>query len=191
MEIARLVLYSLLAYLVGSVPFSYLVARARGVDIRTVGSGNVGATNVARSVGYPWGALALLLDAAKGVLSASLSGAWSLPLWPAAFAVVGHNWSLFMGMKSGKGVATSLGILFVVSWPVALVAIALWGLIASLTRTVSVASVASLLSSPLLLWLGGSAPGTILLMAGLGLLAAFQHRENFQRLLEGTERRLG
>ena len=187
----KYVLFALSAYLWGSIPFSYLVARAKGVNLKRVGSGNVGATNVARSVGLPYGVLAFFLDWGKGVLAAWLALRWGLPVWLSAFAVAGHNWSPFMGFKSGKGVATTLGILAVLSWPVFLLTLGVWVGLAALTRYVSVASVTALLLSPLWLWLFGASGESIGLMLGLGLLSAFQHRENFRRLLRGEEHRLG
>jgi glycerol-3-phosphate acyltransferase PlsY len=161
------------------------------VDIRRVGSGNVGATNVARSVGLPYGVLAFLLDWAKGIVAALMVLWGGLPIWTAGFAVVGHNWSLFMGLRSGKGVATSLGILVVISWPVFLITLALWMVIAALTRYVSVASVTALLLSPLWLWAFRATPESVGLMAALALLSTFQHRENFRNLLRGREHKLG
>lgn len=187
---AQWALFSLLAYLIGSIPFSYLIARARGVDLRRVGSGNVGATNVARSVGLPYGVLAFLLDWGKGVLTAGLAGYWGVPIWLAGFAVVGHDWSLFMGLRSGKGVATSLGLLMVLSWPAFLLTVGLWALVAWLTRYVSVASVSALLLSPLWLYLLKAPWEAVGLMIALGALSVFQHRENFRRLLRGQEHRL-
>lgn len=156
-----------------------------------MGSGNVGATNVARSVGLPYGVLAFLLDGSKGTLTALLALWGGLPLWTAGFAVVGHTWSLFLGLRSGKGVATTLGILVVISWPVFLITLALWMVIAALTRYVSVASVTALLLSPLWLWILRAAPEAVGLMAALALLSAFRHRENFRNLLQGREHRIG
>lgn len=187
----RYVLFALLAYLLGSIPFSYLIARAKGIDLKRVGSGNVGATNVARSVGLPYGVLAFLLDGGKGALAAWLALWWGLPVWLSAFAVAGHNWSAFMGFRSGKGVATTLGILAVLSGPAFLLTLAVWVGLAALTRYVSIASVTALLLSPLWLWLLRSPPESAGLLLGLGLLSAFQHRENFRRLLRGEEHRLG
>jgi glycerol-3-phosphate acyltransferase PlsY len=187
---AQWTLFSLLAYLIGSIPFSYLIARARGVDLRRVGSGNVGATNVARSVGLPYGVLAFLLDWGKGVLTAGLAEYWGVPIWLAGFAVVGHDWSLFMGLRSGKGVATSLGLLMIISWPAFLLTVGLWALVAWLTRYVSVASVSALLLSPLWLYLFKTPGEAVGLMIALGALSVFQHRENFRRLLRGQEHRL-
>ncbi len=160
------------------------------MDLTRVGSGNVGATNVARSVGLPYGILALLLDAGKGAISAYLATVWSVPIWLSALAVAGHNWSIFLRFRSGKGVATSLGILLVLSEPVLLITLVLWALIAGVTRYVSIASVTALIISPLaLLVLGGSAEA-VGLMAVLAVLSAFQHRENFQRLIRGEEHKL-
>jgi len=189
--ILRPLLFSLLAYLIGAIPFSYLIAKARGVDLKRVGSGNVGATNVARSVGLPYGILALLLDGAKGALVAHLALRWALPLWPCVFAVVGHNWSAFLGFRSGKGVATSLGILAVISWPTFLVTLLTWGAIAGITRYVSVASVSALLLSALWLALFRAPAEAVGLLALLGLMSALRHRENFRRLIRGEEHRLG
>ncbi len=187
----KYVLFALAFYLLGAIPFSYLIARAKGVDVKRVGSGNVGATNVARSVGLPYGVLAFLLDWGKGVLSAWLALQWGLPVWLSAFAVAGHNWSPFLGFKSGKGVATTLGILAVLAWPVFLLTLAVWILLAVLTRYVSIASVIALLLVPI--WLRAlQAPSEgVWLMLGLGVLSAFQHRENFRRLVRGEEHRWG
>jgi len=183
-------LFSLLAYLLGSIPFSFLIARAQGVDLRSVGSGNIGATNVARSLGVAYGALALLLDGAKGFTAAYLASLWGFPIWLSAFSVVGHNWSIFMGLRSGKGVAASLGILLLISWPVLLLTLAIWGLVAWATRYISLASVSALIISPLMLLAWGGSVEEISLMAALGLLSALRHRENFKRLIRGEEFRL-
>ncbi len=189
-DLSTLLLYALFSYLLGAIPFSLFLARARGVDLTRVGSGNVGATNVARSVGLPYGILALLLDAGKGAISAYLATVWSVPIWLSALAVAGHNWSIFLRFRSGKGVATSLGILLVLSEPVLLITLVLWALIAGVTRYVSIASVTALIISPLaLLVLGGSAEA-VGLMAVLAALSVFQHRENFQRLIRGEEHKL-
>lgn len=189
-DLPTLLAYSLLSYGLGSAPFSYLIAKARGIHLPQVGSGNVGATNVARSVGLPYGLLALALDAAKGALSAYLATAWSLPIWLSVFSVAGHNWSIFLRFKSGKGVATSLGILLVLSWSALLLTLALWGLVAWATRYVSIASVGALLVTPLWLAIGGASTEAIALMAALAVLSAFQHRENFRKLLRGEEHKL-
>ncbi|MBI1729849.1 glycerol-3-phosphate 1-O-acyltransferase PlsY [Candidatus Acetothermia bacterium] len=181
------VLFSILNYLIGSIPFSYLIAKAKGVDPRLVGSGNVGATNVARSVGPQFGIAALLLDIAKGFGAAILTTNFSQPIWISGFAVAGHNWSLFLGFKSGKGVATTLGILLAISWPAFLITIAFWGVLALITRYVSIASVIALLAAPIAIGLLDGISTAVWLMAVLGILSVIQHKENFSRVRHGTE----
>ncbi len=185
--IVELFLFAALNYLLGSIPFSFLVARAKGIDPRQVGSGNVGATNVARSVGIFYGVIALLLDIAKGVFSLLITSYFSQPIWISGFAVAGHNWSLFLGFKAGKGVATTLGVLLAISWQAALITAAIWGGLTWLTRYVSIGSVIALLSAPVTLWLLGNSPEAMGLMAVLALISIFQHRENFKRILRGVE----
>lgn len=183
-------LFTILNYLIGSIPFSYLIAKAKGVDPRRVGSGNVGATNVARSIGFQFGIAALLLDIAKGFGAAFLTTTFSQPIWISGFAVAGHNWSLFLGFKAGKGVAATLGILLAISWPAFLITIAVWGLLALITRYVSIASVIALLTAPIAIGLLSEISSAVWLMAVLGILSVIQHHENFSRVLQGTEGKL-
>jgi glycerol-3-phosphate acyltransferase PlsY len=183
-------LFTILNYLIGSIPFSYLIAKAKGVDPRRVGSGNVGATNVARSIGFQFGIAALLLDIAKGFGAAFLTTTFSQPIWISGFAVAGHNWSLFLGFKAGKGVAATLGILLAISWPAFLITIAVWGLLALITRYVSIASVIALLTAPITIGLLSGISSAVWLMAVLGILSVIQHHENFSRVLQGTEGKL-
>lgn len=181
------ILHALLAYLIGAIPFSYLIALARGVDVRSVGSGNVGATNVARSAGRVYGALALLLDVGKGVSAVGLGWALGTPLWLAGLAVIGHNWSVFLGFQGGKGVATTLGLVGALAWPVALITIGIWGGVAGITGYVSAASVGALLLTPVWLAVFGYPLTYVGLMVGLALLSVYRHRDNIRRLLAGRE----
>jgi glycerol-3-phosphate acyltransferase PlsY len=186
-----------LAYLAGSLPFSFLVARAFGVkDVRRVGSGNVGATNVLRSAGRAAGLLAFLLDAGKGA-AASLAAARlapsdaALPAWAALAAVVGHMYPVWLRFQGGKGVATGLGAFAPLAPRAALAAVVAFAAVAWVTRYVSLGSVAGALALVLLAWLlGGPAPvvGSALVAAGLIVL---RHRSNLKRILGGTERRAG
>lgn len=180
-------------YLVGSLPFSYLVARLKRIDIRQHGSGNVGATNVTRVVGVGYGVLALIGDVGKGVFAAWLTNLLSVPLWLSGLAVVGHNWSVFLKFTGGKGVATTLGLLLVFSWPTLLVTLALWVVMVLLTRYVAVGSMVALLSVPLALYFF-EAPSVnwelVGLFGALGLMAVWQHRSNIQRILQGEESRV-
>lgn len=182
---------ALFSYLIGALPFSAWVASRRGVDIRKVGSGNPGATNVARTVGMRWGILSFLLDAGKGVAAAALTGALQAPMALSGLAVIGHNWSPFLRFGGGKGVATTLGLLLPISWPAALCTVGVWALLMGLTRTVSLGSVVALLAAPAFLWLWGETAEEIGLFAALGVLSLWRHRQNLMRLRHGQEPPLG
>jgi glycerol-3-phosphate acyltransferase PlsY len=190
-----------IAYLVGSLPTGYLVARARGIDIRAAGSGNIGATNVFRVLGKPAGVLVLLVDLCKGALPPwllpPLLRGWlgeTLPLEPLALAagvsaILGHNYTCWLRFKGGKGIATTAGV-FLALMPKAFGLIVLvWGLTFALTRYVSVASLVSAVGLPVVIWLTGGSPLMIGVAAALGALAIYKHRSNIQRLLAGTEHR--
>jgi glycerol-3-phosphate acyltransferase PlsY len=185
------------AYLIGSLPFSFLVARAFGVhDVRQVGSGNVGATNVLRSAGKVAGALALVLDVGKGAAAAALTGRLApgevaLPAVAAVAAVVGHMFPVWLRFRGGKGVATGLGAFAPLAPVASLGAVVVFVLAALATRFVSLGSVA-----------GGAALGAIALalrgpdpVAIAAVLTAalvvFRHRANLRRIFGGTERRMG
>lgn len=180
-------------YLVGSLPFSYLVARLKRIDIRQHGSGNVGATNVTRVVGVGYGVLALIGDVGKGIVAAWLVGALSVPLWLSGLAVVGHNWSIWLRFSGGKGVATTIGLLLVFSWPTLLMTVALWVVTVLLTRYVAVGSMVALLSVPFVLYFF-EAPSVdwelVGLFGALGLMTVWQHRSNIQRIMRGEESRV-
>jgi glycerol-3-phosphate acyltransferase PlsY len=190
-------------YLLGAIPIGLLVGRMVGnVDLRDLGSRRTGATNATRTLGMRWGALVLLLDVGKGaaaVLLARLLFRGDAVEWVAAAAglaaVIGHNWSVFIGFRGGRGVATTGGGLLVLA-PLALAAVLpLMLLIVGLTRYVSVASLAgaagAMLATALLAWSGaGSWPAFgYALLAGSVVIAS--HRDNIARLRAGTERRLG
>ncbi len=192
------------SYLLGAVPCSFLIARARGVDIRRVGSGNVGATNVFRSVGKGWGILAFTLDAMKGAAPAlgmipalTAIGGPALPHdWQLGFgvmAVAGHNWPVFLGFKGGKGVATSAGMLLAVAPAAVGIGLLVWMLIFAASRYVSLASIGAAVAVPAAAWLlyacGGSVRPVVLTV--LGLLTVWRHRANIGRLRAGTEHRFG
>lgn len=191
-----------LAYLAGAIPFAFLVARANGVDIRKVGSGNVGATNVFRAVGRGWGVLTFVLDAAKGLLPALffpvLAAAWTgRPAHPAfglacgAAAIAGHNWPVFLGFKGGKGVATSAGVLLGAA-PAAIGAgFAVWIVVLLASRYMSVASIAAAVTVAASGWwfYPGEGAWRPAVLTALGILVVVRHRSNLQRLAAGTENR--
>lgn len=185
----------LLAYLFGSIPAGVLVAKTYGVEIRKVGSGNIGATNVLRALGPGPALVVALFDAFKGgfaVLMARAVGIEGWLLWGVALmAVLGHNFSVFLGFKGGKGVATSFGTLLFLDPVLALYTFPIGVGTMLLTRYVSAGSMVGGLAA-LVLALALKRPlwevGTVLLMA---LLIFWTHRENLKRLQSGTERRLG
>lgn len=181
-----------LCYLLGAIPFSYLLGRlVKGIDIREHGSGNVGATNVGRVLGWRYYPLALALDLGKGLAAGLLVRHWGLPVWLAGFAVLGHDWSIFLGFTGGKGVSTSLGILAILSWPAFLGALAVWGLVLGTTRFASLASLGALAFSPLGVFLLGPRKDLegVALMGALLLLAVWRHRKNIAQLSQGKEGR--
>lgn len=179
---------ALLFYLLGALPFSYWIVRlAKGVDIRQLGSGNPGATNVTRKAGRPYGIAAFVLDFSKGALAAYLAAQWALPLWLAGFAVIGHDWTFWLKFKGGKGVATTLGVILLVSWIALLITLGIWLVTVALSRRVSPASMIALLLSPLALLPLGAPLENLLFLAGLGLLAIWRHQENIARLIKGEE----
>lgn len=185
-------------YLLGSIPFSYLVARARGVDLRAVGSGNVGGANVWRACGFGPFVVAAALDILKGTLP-TFAARWLLPAQPTfavlvgLAAILGHTFSVFLKFRGGKAVATSTGVLlalFPLLLPFGIVA---WVLAFLLTRISSVASLSAagvVLIAATVFFLGGQLPLAYAVFVWmLGAFIVYLHRENIQRLLAGTENR--
>ena len=185
----------LAAYLVGSIPFSYIIARRRGVDVRTVGSGNVGATNVMRSVGRGAGLAAFALDFLKGTVATlvamSIEGDGALPALAAAAAVLGHMYPVWLRFRGGKGVATGAGA-FLPLVPLATVAaLAAFGLALAVTRYVSVSSLVGCATLAALAFaLRGPSP-VALAATATALLVLWKHRANLARIARGTESRVG
>jgi glycerol-3-phosphate acyltransferase PlsY len=211
-SILSYILTALGAYLLGSIPTGFLVAKAKGIDIRSVGSGNIGATNTMRVLGKPAGIFVLLVDAAKGFVACILGlviydqfvpgpdhfddAYWSLSgrymLIAGIFAVLGHNYTCWLKFKGGKGIATTAGVyLALAPWPL-LIALVVFILAAALTRYMSVGSIAGAVALPAAVWI--SQPHNYFLgivTTALGALAIYKHKSNIQRLMAGTENRLG
>ena len=195
-----------ISYLLGSIPVGYLLVRLfKKQDIRTVGSGNIGATNVLRSGGKGLGAATFVLDVAKGALAVAL-GAWLAPAlmpgWPvrsvaalaALVAVLGHMFPVWLGFKGGKGVATGFGVFLVIAPWAALAAIAVFAVIVAITRYVSLASILGAASFPIFAWffVHGDKPAFfIAVQIIVSLLIIVKHHANIGRLLSGTENRFG
>jgi acyl phosphate:glycerol-3-phosphate acyltransferase len=200
---------AVVAYLLGSIPTGYLVARSRGIDIRTVGSGNIGATNVFRILGKPAGIFVLLVDALKGFVSCVFVGPLIfravggelengsqaheyLKIVGAFLSILGHNYTCWLKFKGGKGIATSAGAALGLL-PLALaVAAGTWIVLFAATRYVSVASIGAAFVLPFGAWLvARSSLRLIVVAAVIGALAIYKHRSNIQRLMNGTENRFG
>lgn len=217
MPILSYILTALGAYLLGSIPFGFLAAKARGIDIRSVGSGNIGATNAMRVLGKPIGISVLLLDALKGFLAVGLIAPavynWLAPhftldsvgnigdlarfeirlcVLAGIFAVLGHNYTCWLKFKGGKGIATTAGVYIALApWPL-LIALVVFILAVVLTRYISVGSIVGAITLPAAVWV--MTPDNILLgvvTTALGVLAIYKHKSNIQRLMAGTENRFG
>ncbi len=199
------------AYLLGSIPFGFLAAKAKGIDIRSVGSGNIGATNAMRVLGKPIGIAVLLLDATKGYMAvwlgliiycnfspnatglmASFQQAQNCVILAGICAVLGHNYTCWLKFKGGKGIATTAGVyLALAPWPL-LIALVVFILAVVLTRYISVGSISGAIALPTAVWI--MQPHNYFLgivTTALGALAIYKHKSNIQRLMAGAENRFG
>ena len=203
MPILTYILTVLGAYLLGSIPSGFLMARAKGIDIRAVGSGNIGATNAMRVLGKPAGITVLMLDALKGYLAVALAVVLFQHLQAAGSAdivrvlagigaVLGHNYTCWLKFKGGKGIATTAGVYLALAPWALLAALVVFLLAVFTTRYVSVGSVLGAIVLPAVVWF--LYPHDIFLgvvTTLLGTLAIYKHKANLQRLRAGTENRLG
>jgi glycerol-3-phosphate acyltransferase PlsY len=178
-------------YLIGTFPSGYLLAKLRGVDITKQGSGNVGATNVARSLGKKAGILTLVLDLTKGLLAIYLASLLADQGWfvaAAAVAVVcGHCFSIPPLLKGGKGVATGLGVLIALAPGAGVTSVVIFVVLFSATRFVSLSSIVATLSAPIYSLVTNQPEAKSLALMAIALVIVYRHRENIQRLIEGRE----
>jgi glycerol-3-phosphate acyltransferase PlsY len=188
---------AMVAYLLGSVPTGLLWGLARGLDVRTVGSGNIGATNVMRALGIVPGALVLLLDAAKGFVPVFLAprvfaqaDATALQIVCCVAVIAGHNWPCWLRFQGGKGVATSAGALLAFLPGPLGCAVAAWAVVFVISRYVSLASIVAAVCMPLATWVIERDAMLVGFTAFLGAVAVYKHRGNIRRLLAGTENRV-
>jgi glycerol-3-phosphate acyltransferase PlsY len=192
------------AYLLGSIPFGFLVAKARGIDIRHVGSGNIGATNAMRVLGKPAGIFVLVMDALKGfaavwlcsMILSRIDVSGSLrqtdPIVAGIGAVLGHNYTCWLKFKGGKGIATTAGVYLALAPWALLIALVIFIVAVVVTRYISVGSIAAAVALPAVVWI--RSPGNLFLCVVttlLGVLAVYKHKANLQRLMKGTENRFG
>jgi glycerol-3-phosphate acyltransferase PlsY len=195
-------LIPIVAYALGSIPFGLLIVKARGgPDIRAVGSGNIGAANVSRNAGRFAGILTLLLDAAKGYLAVWLAARWTngnirWMMVAAILAVVGHMFTMWLNFQGGKGVATGLGVFLPICWQAVVAAAVLWLIVVVFWRYASLGSISAAAALPILIYIlyaPGHAPpefvsfGTLLIC----VLVVAKHKSNVERLVAGTEPRIG
>ncbi|PTM43103.1 glycerol-3-phosphate 1-O-acyltransferase PlsY [Bosea sp. 124] len=186
----------LLGYLLGSIPFGIVLTKlSGGPDLRSIGSGNIGATNVLRTGNKKLAAATLLGDMLKGTAAVVIGffalGAPQAALVAGLGAFLGHLFPVWIGFRGGKGVATYLGVLIGIAWPVALAFAAIWLAVAKLSKYSSLSALTASLATPVLLWFAMDHRQAALLMAGLTVLLWFMHRTNIARLLSGTEGKIG
>lgn len=190
-------LFLILAYLLGSFPTSYLVGRWRGVDLRRLGSGNLGATNAFRILGWRAATPVVIIDIAKGIVPTALFPLWAGAGhlgWAMAYgaaAIIGHMFSVFVRFRGGKGVATSAGVFMALAPWAVLIGFAVWGLTVVLTRVVSMASILAAVVLPVAVFVTNEPRAVFWLSVGLSVFVIYAHRENIRRLARGEEARFG
>ncbi|KKC26329.1 glycerol-3-phosphate acyltransferase [Sphingomonas sp. SRS2] len=181
------------AYLLGSIPFGVVLTRLGGAgDLRQIGSGNIGATNVLRTGRKGLAAATLLLDGGKGAVAVLLAQ-WLQPdlaLWAGAAAFVGHLYPVWLKFRGGKGVATMLGVSLAAWWPAGLAFAVVWLAMLALTRRSSVGGLAGAVAAPIAAAMGGQS-AAVLVMLMMTLLVVWKHRDNIARLIDGTEPKVG
>ena len=194
MKIALIILG---CYLLGSIPFGYIAGKLfKKIDIRELGSGNIGATNVFRILGPSLASLVLIGDIGKGIFSIYLAQYFNIDnlliLTIAGLAVIcGHDWSLFLGFKGGKGIATTFGVIFALNPIISILAILVWVVVMIITRYASLSSILAVISIMIFTILFKQPYEYIMFSAIILLLSIFKHKENIKRLRSGNERKIG
>jgi glycerol-3-phosphate acyltransferase PlsY len=206
-DVGAYVFTAVVGYLLGSIPTGYLVGKAKGVDLRTVGSGNIGATNVFRTLGKRLGILVLVIDGLKGYAACAwlpdlviryLTNKYgpgdprmydAIRIAGGLTAVLGHNYTCWLKFKGGKGIATSAGMLAALVPMAFIIVLTIWIVIFAVTRYVSVASIVGSVALPFAAYFTGNSATIVMVTALMAALAVYKHRSNIQRLLNGTESR--
>jgi len=198
MTAAILIGCAVASYFLGSIPTGFLWAKARGIDIRKVGSGNIGATNVMRALGKGPGLAVLLLDAAKGFLPVYVAPRLfpdidhtTLQITCCLFVIAGHNWTCWLKFKGGKGVATSSGALLAILPVPFLCAFGVWAILFAIWRYVSLASIGAAVAMPIATLFRERDRTLFIFTVVLAIIVIYKHKPNIQRLLAGTENRIG
>lgn len=195
----QILLALVMGYLIGSIPTGYLIVKAKtGEDIRKVGSGSTGATNVKRVLGKKWFFIVMILDAIKGALPVVLAALFLhayvqygiTPVAAAVAVLVGHSKSIFLKFTGGKSVASGVGTIIALCWPVGLIIAAIWGIITWISKYVSLGSIIALAVSPFLMWTFKQPLGYIAYAAVGAVYIIWLHRENIKRLIKGEENKV-
>ena len=195
----QILLVIICAYLIGSIPTGYIIVKLfTGQDIRTVGSGSTGATNVKRVMGKKWFFIVMILDAIKGALPVVLSVLFTtvfkniglLPVLAAVFAIIGHSKSVFLKFTGGKSVASGVGTLLALNWQAGLIIAVIWALITWFSKYVSLGSIIALALAPVIMYFLKSPLAYVVYALIAAIYVIYLHRENIKRLKEGTENKV-
>ena len=195
----QILLALVVGYLIGSIPTGYIIVKAKtGEDIRKVGSGSTGATNVKRVLGKKWFFIVMILDAIKGALPVVLAVLFLhayakygiTPVAAAVAVLVGHSKSIFLKFTGGKSVASGVGTIIALCWPVGLITAAIWGVITWVSKYVSLGSIIALAISPILMWAFKQPLGYIAYAATGAVYIIWLHRQNIKRLIKGEENKV-
>jgi len=189
---ADLIFLIIFGYLLGSIPWGYLISKAKIIDIRKIGSGSIGGTNVLRILGLKWAALVSILDVVKGVIPAYLAINFLVFDWQIALVaispILGHIFPVWLKFKGGKGVATTLGVLFILlGWKFSLIWLLIWLLVLAVSQIMSFTNLLMVSFFPLILWLSSFSLVYYIFGIILAILIWWTHRENLQRIKEGRE----
>lgn len=197
--ITEIVLTIIISYLIGSIPTGYIIVKLfTGQDIRTIGSGSTGATNVKRIMGKKWFFIVMILDAFKGALPVFLAYLFTgsfkdfglLPVLAAIFVIIGHSKSIFLNFTGGKSVASGVGTIIALDWQAGLIIAIVWATVTWLSRYVSLGSIVALALSPLIMWFLNAPVAYIIYAAIAAIYVIYLHRENIKRLMAGTENKV-
>lgn len=187
------------AYVIGSIPTGYIIVKLfTGQDIRTIGSGSTGATNVKRVMGKKWFFTVMILDAIKGALPVVLAYFFTksfgdiglLPVLASVFAIIGHSKSVFLGFTGGKSVASGVGTLLALNWQAGLIIAVIWAIITWISKYVSLGSIIALALAPVVMWLLNAPLAYIIYATVAAVYVIYLHRENIKRLIAGNENKV-
>ncbi|MBI4689780.1 MAG: glycerol-3-phosphate 1-O-acyltransferase PlsY [Nitrospirae bacterium] len=191
----KIILLLILAFIIGSIPFGVIIARIKGVDLKRVGSGNIGATNVLRTMGKGSAVATLLGDVLKGSAAVAIGKYLSVgPVYEGLLglsSILGHNVSIFLGFKGGKGVATGIGVLLIYSPRIAILTLIIWLVVVLITRYSSLGAIVSFGLLPANVFLFDRPKTELIIASMITLLILLRHRGNIKRLIQGTERKIG